>query len=71
MKKPDYTRKGKQIINLDTGVVEDFRTMNLAKKRSRQIQMDADKGCLGRGTVRRMPRKVRDRHKQGQMLSRR
>ncbi len=69
MKKPDYTRKGQQIINLVTGVVEDFKTVNLAKKRSRQIQMDADRDCLGRGTLRRMPRKTKDRYKQGRMLS--
>jgi hypothetical protein len=55
MKKASWSRKGKTVINLVTGVVEEFKTINQAKKRSHQIQMEVDNG-LGRGTVRRLSR---------------
>ena len=60
MKQTTHTRKGKQIIDLTTGVVEDFKSVNQAKYRSRAIQMAAD-NALGRGTVRKLYRKFKER----------
>ncbi len=51
MKAPEYARKGKTIINLTTGVVEPYKSLNAARKASRHIQLAADNG-LGRGTLR-------------------
>ena len=64
MKQAQYTRKGKQLINLTSGVVENFKRVNQAKRASRGIQMDADM-ALGRGTVRRLPRTQKERNKTG------
>lgn len=52
MKPTQYIRKGKQVRNVITGVVEDFKSLNESKRRSHALQMKEDKG-LGRGTVRR------------------
>ncbi len=46
MKQTTHTRKGKQIIDLTTGVVEDFKSVNQAKYRSRAIQMAADNALI-------------------------
>lgn len=62
MKDPEFTRKGKQVINLSTGEVKDFKTINQAKSHSHTLQMEADKG-LGRGTLRRIARKRKQREK--------
>lgn len=62
MKKVTHTRKGKQVIDLGTGEVEDHKTINAAKKRSKAIQLSAD-GALGRGTLRLIPRKLTERVK--------
>ncbi len=56
VKEAMYTRKGKTIISLSTGVVEDFKSVNKAKKASHGIQKDLD-GMLGRGSVRRLAHK--------------
>lgn len=45
-----YMRRDHIITNLTTGVVEQFKTANQAKRRSHEIQMDNDKH-LGRGSV--------------------
>lgn len=62
MKQAEYTRKGKQLINLTSGVVENFKRVNQAKRASRGIQMDADR-ALGRGTVRCLSRTQSERNK--------
>lgn len=46
-----FTRKGKTIINLKTGEVKAFDSINQAKRESRKTQMEAD-GAIGRGTLR-------------------
>ena len=51
MKAAKYDRKGKTIWNLETGVVEGFKTINQAKRQSWAIQKELDHG-LGRGSVR-------------------
>ena len=64
MKEVTHTRRGKQIIDLTTGVVEDFKTINQAKKRSKAVQMAANKtNALGRGTLRIIRRKLTERQK--------
>ncbi len=62
MKKAEYTRRGKQLINLTSGVVKDFPRVNQAKRASRGIQMDADE-MLGLGIVRCLPRTHKERIK--------
>ena len=62
MKEVTHTRRGKQVIDLTTGVVEDFKTINAAKGRSKAIQKSAD-GALGRGTLRCIARSDADRIK--------
>ena len=51
-----HTRKGKQIIDLNTGVVEDHKYVNEAKRRSRALRAAGS-------NVRRLPRKDNDRAK--------
>ena len=62
MKQATHTRRGHQIIDLATGVVEDHKSVNLAKKRSRALQT-LGKDALGLGTVRKLPRKFKERVK--------
>lgn len=50
MKDTIYTRKGKSIKNLETGKIEGFKSISQAKRKSRKLQLDLDKG-LGRGSV--------------------
>lgn len=45
-----YTRKGKIIIDTVTGEAKEHKTVNAAKRASREIQMEEDKG-LGRGVL--------------------
>ena len=45
-----YTRKGKVIIDTVTGEGKDHKTINAAKRASREIQMNEDHG-LGRGIL--------------------
>ena len=54
MKQPTHTRRGKQIIDLITGVVEDFKYVNEAKRRSRALKAEGN-------ILRRIPRKFKDR----------
>lgn len=56
MKEVTHTRRGKQIIDLATGVVQDFKFINEAKRASRVIQSTG-------GTLRRLQRKLADRLK--------
>ncbi len=55
MREVTHTRKGKQIINLSTGVVEDFPSINQAKYRSRKLQSTS--GVV----LRKIARKLKDR----------
>jgi len=48
--KTKYIRKGKNIKTIATGEVQGFKTINLAKKESRKLQMNED-GGLGRGAL--------------------
>jgi hypothetical protein len=52
MKPVQYIRKRKMVTNVQTGVVEQFKSVNGAKRHSRALQMKED-GSLGRGSVRR------------------
>lgn len=52
MKPVQYIRENHRVTNVDTGVVETFKHINGAKRRSRALQMTEDR-ALGRGTVRR------------------
>jgi len=56
MKEVTHTRRGKQIIDLSTGVVEDHLSLNQAKKRSTAVQKAG-------GILRKIPRKDKDREK--------
>ncbi len=56
MKEITHTRRGKQIIDLSTGVVEDHKYVNQAKRRSRALQSEGS-------TVRRIGRKLSERMK--------
>ena len=51
MKAPQYMRRGHMITNLATQVTETFKSIALAKRASHAIQMGADKGILGQGTL--------------------
>lgn len=51
MSEHKYTRVGNTIIDESTRQKETFKYINQAKRKSRRLQMDADRG-LGRGTVR-------------------
>ncbi len=51
MKPLQYIRTEKQVKNVITGVIETFKSLNEAKRRSLALQMKEDK-ALGRGTVR-------------------
>ena len=51
MKKVKYERKNDTIHNLETGKKTMHKSINLAKKESRKLQMDEDK-ALGRGCLR-------------------
>ena len=67
MKEATHTRKGKIIIALDTGAVEDHKSVNAAKKASHKLQPAG----LGRGLVRRTPSNEADRRKRYQGAQRR
>lgn len=56
MKTPTHSRRGKQIIDLETGVVEDFKYVNEAKRRSRALKAEGS-------IVRRLTRKFSERSK--------
>ena len=47
---PVFIRKGASIRQESNGNVDDYRSINAAKRESRKIQMDLD-GALGRGSV--------------------
>ena len=46
-----YVRKGKTITHKPTGESTTHKSINAAKRASRQLQMEED-GALGRGSVR-------------------
>lgn len=49
-KEPTYIRKGKTILEVATGKVEDFKTIGEAKRRSLKLQLG--NGGRGMGYVR-------------------
>lgn len=51
MKDPKFGRKGHMIEDVETGKMEQFKSVNTAKRESRARQMAHD-GALGRGSVR-------------------
>jgi len=51
MKDAQWYRKGHILRHATDGRVEDCKTINNAKRRSRALQMELD-GALGRGSVR-------------------
>lgn len=53
MKETLYERKGRVIINLKTKEAKHHESNNLARRASRQIQIEADR-ALGLGTLRRV-----------------
>ena len=61
MKKPTHTRKGKMIIDLATGVVEEFKYVNEAKRRSTLLRKSGS-------VVRRLSRKLSERHAASSVL---
>lgn len=51
METAKYERKGQVIKNLEDGTVLDCKSVNKAKKTSRELQVVED-GALGRGSLR-------------------
>jgi len=62
MKEATHTRRGKVIVDLGSGAVSAFKSINQAKSASHEIQKDSD-NALGRGTVRLLARKQSERAK--------
>jgi len=68
MKAAEYMRRGRQLTNLSSGVIEDFKSINAAKRASHGLQHDIDGGSLGRGTVRKIARKIKEQLKASSRL---
>lgn len=54
MKEKKYVRKDNVITTVETKKQAHFKSIALAKKESRRLQLEED-GALGRGSVRLMP----------------
>lgn len=53
MKKAVYSRMGKCIQNSEDNKTEHFKSINQAKRKSRELQMKKD-GTLGRGSLQKI-----------------